>query len=102
MRLPSTSVFCVRGGALWVPPAGPHILPSITRAVLLEVVVEVGIPVVERFCSLEDLKGAEEVLLAGTSAEALGVVQVDEAIIGDGAPGPITRRLRQEFRKTLQ
>ena len=98
----STSVFCVRGGALWVPPAGPHILPSITRAVLLEVVVEVGIPVVERFCSLEDLKGAEEVLLAGTSAEALGVVQVDEAIIGDGAPGPITRRLRQEFRKTLQ
>ena len=98
----STSAFCVRSGALWVPPAGPHILPSITRAVLLDVALQVGIPVVERFCSLEDLKDAEEVLLAGTSAEALGVIQVDEATVGDGAPGPITRSLRQEFRKTLK
>ena len=98
----STSVFCVRDGVLKVPPSGPHILPSITRAVLLEVAGQVGIPVAEDFYSLEELRHADEVLLAGTTAEALGVVQVDEAVVGTGVPGPVTRNLREEFRKTLK
>ena len=98
----STSVFCVRDGVLMVPPSGPHILPSITRAVLLEVAGTAGINVAEGFFSLDKLKSAEEVLLAGTTAEALGVVKVDTTVIGAGKPGPVTRSLREEFRKTVK
>ena len=98
----STSVFCVRDGVLKVPPSGPHILPSITRAVLLDVAGQTGISVAEGFYGLEDLKSSDEVMLAGTTAEALGVIQVDDVVVGSGRPGPVTQSLREEFRKTIK
>ncbi|MEW6750578.1 MAG: D-amino acid aminotransferase [Candidatus Latescibacterota bacterium] len=96
----STSAFCVRDGVVCTAPSGPHILPSITRGVLLGLARELGIPVRESFCSLQQYLHADEVFLAGTSTEALGVVRIDDEVIGDGQPGPLTRRLRQAFLST--
>lgn len=93
----STSAFRVADGVLWTAPEGPHILPSITRGILLDLARRVGIPVREEFSSLGEFLQADEVLLAGTTTEALGVVQIDQQQIGDGKPGPVTRRLRQVF-----
>lgn len=93
----STSAFCVRDGVLWTTPSGPHILPSITRGIILEVAAELSIPVRQEFCLLEDYLQADEVFLAGTTTEALGVVQLDGNQIGSGVPGPVTHRLREAF-----
>jgi D-alanine transaminase len=98
----TTSAFCVRQGELWTAPEGPHILPSITRGILLELARSLEIPVREEFCRLEDFYQADEVLLAGTSTEALAVVQIDSAVIGGGHPGPLTHRLREAFLRSVR
>ena len=97
----STSAFCIQAGRLCTAPIGPHILPSITRGILLDLARKLGIPIDEKFCTLEQFKEVEEVFLAGTATEAMSVVQIDDAIIGDGAPGPITRQVRVAFLESL-
>ena len=93
----STSAFCVREGGLWTAPLGPRILPSITREALLEAARAEGMAVREEHVSLEQMRSADEVFLAGTTTEAMGVVDIDGQPVGDGRPGPITRRLRAAF-----
>ena len=93
----STSAFCVVDGAVHTTPEGPQILPSITRGQLLELAGELGLPVVEDFRTLDEFKAADEVFLAGTTTEAMPVVRIDDAVIGKGAPAPITLKLREAF-----
>lgn len=93
----STSAFCVRQGVIWTAPAGPHILPSITRGLLLDLAGGLGMPVREQFATLQDYCRADEVFLAGTTTEAMPVVQIDDQQVGGGRPGPVTGRLRQAF-----
>ena len=83
----STSAFRVCSGTVWTSPAGPHILPSITRAILLRLVRDLSIPVREEFSTRADYLSADEVFLAGTTTEAMPVVQIDGTAIGDGTPG---------------
>lgn len=93
----STSAFCVRQGVLWTAPAGPHILPSITRGIVLELAQGLKLPVCEEFSTLEQFLQAEEVFLAGTTTEAMPVVRIDDHQVADGNPGPLTCRLRAAF-----
>ena len=97
----STSAFCVQAGRLCTAPTGPRILPSITRGILLDLTRKLGIPIDEEFCTLDQFKDADEVFIAGTTLEAMSVVKIDNAVIGDGAPGPITRQIRAAFMETL-
>ena len=97
----STSAFCVRQGVVWTAPEGSHILPSITRAVLLRLARAGAIAVEEASLGLDQYLAADEVFLAGTTTEAMPVVQIDGEQIGDGRPGPLTRRIRLAFLETL-
>ena len=93
----STSSFCVIGGVLKTTPQGPHILPGITREVILELAGELQIPVREESCDLAEYLDADEVFLCGTATEVMPVVAIDGATIGCGRPGPLARRLRTAF-----
>ena len=95
----STSVFWVNRGRLCTTPSGEHILPSITRKILWEVATELQLETRQYSCSLEDLLQADEVILAGTTTEALSVIRIDSKPIGKGIPGPISRKLRIAFLK---
>ena len=97
----STSAFRVKAGRLCTAPIGPHILPSITRGILLDLARQFGIPIAEEFSTLEQFKEADEVFIAGTTLEAMPVVKIDDAIIGDGTPGTITQQIRAAFMKSL-
>ena len=97
----STSAFCIQAGQLYTTPIGSHILPSITREILLDLARKLDIPIEEEFCTLAQFKVANEVFLAGTATEALPVVQIDDAVIGKGIPGPITRQIRAAFLESL-
>ena len=97
----STSAFCLRAGRLCTAPIGPHILPSITRGILLGLACKLGILIDEEFCTLDQFKEADEVFIAGTTLEAMPVVKIDAAVIGDGAPGSITRQIRAAFLESL-
>ncbi len=93
----STSSFRVTGGVVFTSSPGAHILPSITRGVLIDLIHGLGIKLLEEFSTVEDYRTADEVFLAGTTTEAMPVIRVDDMQIGDGTPGPITRRIREAF-----
>jgi D-alanine transaminase len=92
-----SNVMVVQRGTVVTAPEGPRILSGVTRAVVLDLALAEGLPVLERFVSQVDLYQADEVFLTGTTVEVLGVVRIDGKVIGDGQPGPITRRLAASF-----
>ena len=61
-----------------------------------------GIRLCESFSTVHQYKTADEVFLAGTTTEAMPVIRVDDVTIGDGTPGPITRRIRQAFVESVR
>jgi len=94
----STNVFVVKNATLLTPPLSTGILGGITREVLLELAATLEIPLRETALELGDLLGADEAFLSSTTREVMPIRQVDETVIGDGRPGPLTRRMMEAFR----
>jgi branched-chain amino acid aminotransferase len=93
------NIFAIRGEKLMTPSADEGILEGITRGVVMRLGAEEGLQVEQQRLSRYDLYTADEVFLTGTAAEVIGVVNIDKRAIGDGQPGPITRRLVARFRE---
>lgn len=91
------NVFMVRGNALLTPPTWCGALAGITREVVMQLGAEAGLDVREEVLSRYDLYTADEMFLTGTAAEIIGVVNMDRRTLGDGTPGPVTRRLSAAF-----
>ncbi|MEE8138787.1 MAG: branched-chain-amino-acid transaminase [Thermoanaerobaculia bacterium] len=92
----ATNIFVVRGGDLLTPHAD-SCLPGITRGVVLELAQSAGIPTRERRLTLSELYTADEMFTTGTVGELAPVLEVDGRRIGDGALGPVTRRLQEIY-----
>jgi D-alanine transaminase len=97
-----TSVFGVKDGSIWTTPLGPHILPGITRALVLRLAAQAGIPVVERSLKKSELREIDELFLTGTTSEVLPVTRVDSQPVGRGTPGPVTTRLAATYQKVVE
>jgi branched-chain amino acid aminotransferase len=91
------NIFLVSKGALLTPPTDAGILEGITRAVVIELARAAGIAVREIPLTKHDVYVADECFLTGSAAEIVPVVKVDSRPIGDGKPGPVTRRLLERF-----
>lgn len=96
-----SALFFVFGQEVRTAPRNNYILPSITREILLEICHSSGIPARETPVFLHDLPRATEAFIAGTTTEVMPVVRIDGAPVGDGSPGPVTRRLLQLFRDRI-
>jgi D-alanine transaminase len=88
-----SNVMAVQSGTVVTAPEGPRILSGVTRTVVLGMAKKEGIPVEERFLTVDALYAADEVFLTGTTIEVLGVVRIDGKTIGSGQPGPVTKAL---------
>jgi branched-chain amino acid aminotransferase len=75
---------------------------GITRATVLKLCRDHGIPHRERDLSLTEVYRADEVFCTGTMGEIAPVVKVDGRAIGSGTPGPLTRRLGELFRRLTE
>jgi len=91
------NIFVVKKGVLHTPDLASSILEGITRETVMTLAREEGIPVVETRITREQLWLADEVFFTGTAAEVTPVREVDNRSIGDGTPGPITKRLQARF-----
>jgi branched-chain amino acid aminotransferase len=91
------NLFIVRDGTLITNDLEASILPGITRDSVLRIARDSGVPVSIQPISLIDLELAEEVFFSGTAVEITPIKEVDGRTIGDGKPGPITRKLQQVF-----
>jgi branched-chain amino acid aminotransferase len=93
------NVFIVRKGVLLTPAATHGALQGITRGTVLDIGRALGGPVREAELTRYDIWCADECFLTGTGAEVIPVVKLDGRVIGDGAPGPFTRRVSEAFRQ---
>jgi len=91
------NIFIVRGGRLLTPPIDAGILEGITRDAVIELAEAAGIPVQQIPLTRHDIFIADECFLTGSAAEIIPVVKLDSRVIGDGKPGPVTRRLTERF-----
>lgn len=91
------NIFILKNGVLKTPSPDAGILEGITRNAVLQLAREAGIPTQETTLIRHDLYVADEMFLTGTAAEVVPVVSLDGRRIGDGKPGPITRRLLELF-----
>ena len=95
------SVFAVLDGTITTAPLSNLILPGITRAVILGLCAGAGIPVREHAVPESRLPEASELFVAGTTAEVTPVTRLNGRNVGDGEPGPVTRRLQNLFREMV-
>jgi branched-chain amino acid aminotransferase len=93
------NVFVVRDGLLKTPPTHSGILEGITRQVVIELAEEMGLPLREDMLTQYEVYTADECFLTGTAAEIVPVARCDGRVIGDGKPGPITKRLMERFKE---
>lgn len=81
-------------GVLRTRDTNCNILRGVTRKNLLEIARREGVPFAERPFSVAEAKAAREAFFTAASAFLTPVVAIDGAVIGNGAPGPLTSRLR--------
>jgi branched-chain amino acid aminotransferase len=92
------NIFIVKDGVITTPPPYAGILEGITRNSVMDIARQHDYPVRERLFTLFDVYCADECFLTGTAAEVFPVVKVDNRIIGEGVPGPVTGELIEAFR----
>jgi D-alanine transaminase len=78
-------------------PLSNAILPGITRVAVMRLAAEAQMPVDERLFSVAEARGASEAFITSASSLVMPVVSIDGVSIGSGAPGPLTRRLRELY-----
>lgn len=93
----SHGIFMVDRGVLITREEGPHILSSITRALVLDGAARLGLPIYEGPFTNLALRRADELFLAGTSPGILPITRLDDYPVADGTPGPVTRRLTEAY-----
>ncbi len=91
------NIFVARDGILFTPPLIAALLPGITRYSVIILAKELGIEVREMNIPREMLYIADEVFFTGTAAEISPIRSIDKIMVGEGKPGPITKRLQQAF-----
>ncbi|MBU2102819.1 MAG: branched-chain-amino-acid transaminase [Candidatus Omnitrophota bacterium] len=96
------NIFVVEKGHLYTPPQCMGTLRGITRDEVLALARAAKIPTHEHVLTRHEVYISQECFLTGTAAEIIPVVKIDGRSIGDGKPGPLTARLRREFKKATK
>jgi branched-chain amino acid aminotransferase len=93
-----SNFFVVKESDVITPPLSAGLLPGITREYVLRLAADLGYQAKEARLTPADLSTVSEAFITGTTREVTPVVAVDDTVIGNGRPGPVTARLLSEFR----
>ncbi|HYO08514.1 MAG TPA: branched-chain-amino-acid transaminase [Tepidisphaeraceae bacterium] len=96
------NIFIVRDGRVLTPQTTDGILEGVTRQTILDLCQKMAIPAIERSIQVHDLYTADECFVTGTGAEVAPVTKIDGRVIGNGQPGPITKRLIEAFHRFVR
>jgi len=91
------NIFIVKDNQILTPPLSTGALEGITRDSVIQIIEENGGYIVESDLERDDLYSADEVFMTGTAAEVKSVTQIDNAKIGNGKIGKITKALQKSF-----
>ncbi|MGH8476037.1 MAG: branched-chain amino acid transaminase [Methylococcales bacterium] len=94
------NIFIVRNGKLYTPEL-TYALEGITRDTIIAIAENLGIQVIEKRMSRDEVYIADEAFLTGTAAEVTPIRELDNRIIGSGGRGPLTERLQALYFDTV-
>lgn len=92
-----SNLFGIKGGTVYTHPDSSRILPGITKKVILQICIHLGITVREEPIRADEFSDYDEFFITGTGNEVMPVIEIETKKIRDGKPGQITRRIQQEF-----
>lgn len=93
----SSNVWIVNQGELQTRPVSHDILAGITRDVVVEVARGLGLVVRERAFTVEQAMAADECFLTSATSFVLPITRIDQHVVSNGQPGPITQRVREAY-----
>jgi len=96
------NLFVVRNGTVITNDISASILMGVTRDSVLTIARDLELPVEIRPISHQDVTMGDELFFCGTAVEVMPIREVDVKPIGDGSPGPITRRIQKTFYDAVQ
>lgn len=90
------NVFIIRNGKLYTPDL-TSALEGITRDTILQLAAEIGLTVIEKRITRDEVYSADEAFFTGTAAEVTPIRELDRRNIGEGTAGPITKKLQKMY-----
>jgi branched-chain amino acid aminotransferase len=91
------NIFVVKGGVVYTPDLSAGALNGITRNTILHICKDLGIEVVQKRITRDEVYIAEEAFFTGTAAEVTPIRELDRIEIGIGSRGPITEKIQSAF-----
>jgi len=93
----SNNAYIVKGRKIVTRQLGHEILSGITRAAILRFAKDAQYEIEERAFTIEEAKAADEAFVTSATTFVMPVISIDGATIGNGAPGPVARQLREIY-----
>ncbi|GLU29543.1 D-amino-acid transaminase [Brucella sp. NBRC 12950] len=93
----STAFIVTDDNVLITRPNSHAVLPGCTRRAVLKIAQEHNLKIEERLFSIDEAKAAKEAFLTSASSFVTPVIGIQEHVVGDGVPGPHTRRLQEIY-----
>jgi len=98
----TSNVFFIKSKQLYTPALESGILPGLTREVVIQLASELGLSVEEGNYSPEQLAQADECFITNTGFEIMPVRELGNSQIGSSSPGPITKRLQDRLKTSIE
>jgi D-alanine transaminase len=92
-----SNIFFVIDGTLFTHPESNHILSGVTRKNILRIAQELGISIREEALVENRIRFIQEAFISNTSAEETPVTDLGGNTLGEGLPGPVTKRISEKF-----
>jgi branched-chain amino acid aminotransferase len=90
------NIFIIRNGKLYTPDL-TSALEGITRDTIIQLAGEIGLPVIEKRITRDEVYSADEAFFTGTAAEVTPIRELDNRAIGEGTRGPLTAKLQAMY-----
>src|SRR5690606_34335766 len=91
------NIFVVKGGVIYTPDLSAGALNGITRNTVLHIAKDLGIEVVQKRITRDEVYIADEAFFTGTAAEVTPIRELDRVQIGIGSRGPVTEKVQSAF-----
>jgi len=96
------NIFVLRKDRLVTPPVSAGALEGITQDSVITIARDLGIEVEHANILRSDLYTADEAFLTGTAAEVVPIRSVDDRLVGEGTPGPVTRKIQETYKEAIR
>ncbi len=90
-----SNFYGIRDGVVYTAVNG--VLEGITLKIILKLIAELDIPLAEQPVHLDDIGRLDEAALSSSSRALIPIVQIGEQVVGNGRPGPVSRRILKAF-----